>query len=110
MQDLVAGQIDFMIDNPANALPQVGAGAIKAYAVTSKSRLAVAPPIPTVGEAGLPGLHALSLFKAPRSRSGGRSSRRPTSRRSEQLFDHLVGAREQRRRDFEAERLGGFSG
>jgi tripartite-type tricarboxylate transporter receptor subunit TctC len=36
MQDLVAGQIDFMIDNPANALPQVRAGMIKAYAVTSK--------------------------------------------------------------------------
>jgi tripartite-type tricarboxylate transporter receptor subunit TctC len=60
MQDLVAGQIDFMIDNPANALPQVRAGTIKAYAVTSKSRLAVAPDIPTVGEAGLPGLYALN--------------------------------------------------
>jgi tripartite-type tricarboxylate transporter receptor subunit TctC len=60
MQDLVAGQIDFMIDNPANALPQVRAGTIKAYAVTSKSRLAVASDIPTVGEAGLPDLYALN--------------------------------------------------
>jgi tripartite-type tricarboxylate transporter receptor subunit TctC len=60
LQDLVAGQIDFMIDNPANALPQVRAGAIKAFAVTSKRRLAVASDIPTVGEAGLPDLYTLN--------------------------------------------------
>jgi tripartite-type tricarboxylate transporter receptor subunit TctC len=60
MQDLVAGRIDFMIDNPANSLPQVRAGTIKAYGVTSKSRLAAAPDIPTVGEANLPGLHTLN--------------------------------------------------
>lgn len=60
MQDLVAGQIDFMIDTAANSLPQVRAGAIKAFAVTSKSRLSQAPDIPTVDEAGLPGLYALN--------------------------------------------------
>jgi len=60
MQDLVAGQIDFMIDTAANSLPQVRAGTIKAYAVTSKTRLATAPDVPTVDEAGLPGLHALN--------------------------------------------------
>jgi len=60
LQDLVAGQIDFMIDNPANALPQIRAGTVKAYAVTSKRRLAVAPDIPTVGEAGLPDLYTLN--------------------------------------------------
>ena len=54
MQDLVAGQIDFMIDDPTNALPQIRSGAIKAYAVAAKSRLAQAPDIPTVDEAGLP--------------------------------------------------------
>ena len=58
MQDLVAGQIDFMIDTAANSLPQVRAGRIKAYAVTAKQRLAAAPDIPTVDEAGLPGLYA----------------------------------------------------
>jgi tripartite-type tricarboxylate transporter receptor subunit TctC len=57
MQDLVAGQIDMMIDIAANALPQVAAGTIKAYAVTDQRRLAAAPAIPTVDEAGLPGLH-----------------------------------------------------
>jgi tripartite-type tricarboxylate transporter receptor subunit TctC len=45
MQDLVAGQIDFMIDTAANSLPQVRAGTIKAFAVTSKTRLSAAPDI-----------------------------------------------------------------
>ncbi len=57
IQDLVAGHIDFTIANPATALPQVQAGTIKAFAVTAKSRLAVAPNVPSVDEAGLPGLH-----------------------------------------------------
>jgi tripartite-type tricarboxylate transporter receptor subunit TctC len=54
-QDLVAGQIDFVIDSPVTLLPQARAGSIKVYAVTTKSRLASAPAIPTVEEAGLPG-------------------------------------------------------
>jgi tripartite-type tricarboxylate transporter receptor subunit TctC len=57
MQDLVAQQIDFMIDTPTNSLPQVRAGNIKAYAVTAQRRLASAPDIPTVDEAGLAGFH-----------------------------------------------------
>jgi tripartite-type tricarboxylate transporter receptor subunit TctC len=57
MQDLLAGQIDMMIDPAANTLPQVRAGRIKAYAVTAERRLAAAPDIPTVDEAGLPGFH-----------------------------------------------------
>jgi tripartite-type tricarboxylate transporter receptor subunit TctC len=56
-QDLLAGQIDFMVDSPTTALPQVRAGSIKAYAVTAKSRLAAAPDIPTVDEAGLSGMY-----------------------------------------------------
>jgi tripartite-type tricarboxylate transporter receptor subunit TctC len=57
MQDLVAGQIDILLDTPAVSMPQVSAGLIKAYAVTAKNRLAVAPDIPTVDEAGLPGFY-----------------------------------------------------
>ena len=57
MQDLVAGQLDFMIDQATNSLPQVRSGKIKAYAATSKMRLAAAPDIPTVDEAGLPGFY-----------------------------------------------------
>jgi tripartite-type tricarboxylate transporter receptor subunit TctC len=62
MQDLVAGQIDMLIVQAAAALSQVRAGAIKAYAATSKSRFAAAPDIPTVDEAGLPGLHISGWF------------------------------------------------
>src|SRR5436190_916962 len=63
MQDLVAGQMDIMVDQAANSLPQVRAGSIKAYAVTEKTRLAAAPDIPTVDEAGVPGLH-ISIWHA----------------------------------------------
>ena len=62
MQDLVAGRIDYMVDQASNSLPQVRSGKIKAYAVTAKNRLAAAPEIPTVDEAGLPGLHVSVWF------------------------------------------------
>ena len=53
MQDLVAGQIDLSFDLPPQ-LPLMRAGSIKAYAVTSDTRLAQAPDIPTFAEMGLP--------------------------------------------------------
>ena len=55
--DLVAGQIDLMVGAPADVLPHLRAGAMKAYAVMTRSRLVAAPDIPTVDEAGLPGLY-----------------------------------------------------
>jgi tripartite-type tricarboxylate transporter receptor subunit TctC len=58
MHDLVAGHIDLMFDQVGNALPQVRQETIKVYAVTAKTRLAAAPDIPTVDEAGLPGFYA----------------------------------------------------
>ena len=57
MQDLIAGQIDLMFDQASHSLPHVRNGSIKAYAVTAGARLPSAPEIPTVDEAGLPGLH-----------------------------------------------------
>jgi tripartite-type tricarboxylate transporter receptor subunit TctC len=57
MQDLVGGQIEMMVDQMSNSLPQVRAGRIKAYAITAKARSAAAPEIPTVDEAGLAGFH-----------------------------------------------------
>jgi tripartite-type tricarboxylate transporter receptor subunit TctC len=62
MADLLAGQIDLMIDTPPGTIPQVRAGTIKAYALTAKSRLAMAPEIPTVDEAGLPGFFMSSWY------------------------------------------------
>ena len=45
------------LDTPAVSLPHVQSGALKAYAVTAKERIAVAPDIPTTDEAGLPGFY-----------------------------------------------------
>src|ERR1700693_4995744 len=57
MQDLVAGQIDLLFYvAPLPSLPLVRAGSIKAYAMTSDTRLAAAPDIPTFAEMGLPAL------------------------------------------------------
>ena len=136
-QDLLAGVTDIQLDTPAVSLPHVKSGDLKAYAVTAKERIAVAPDIPTTDEAGLPGYyfsfwHAMwapkgtpkpiiaklnaavvaaladperarssSIWRRtsirasnkrpkrctpsrkPRSRNGGRSSRRRASRQSE---------------------------
>jgi tripartite-type tricarboxylate transporter receptor subunit TctC len=57
LQDVMAGHIAMTFDQAANALPQIRAGRIKAYAVTAKTRLASAPDIPTTDEAGLPGFY-----------------------------------------------------
>jgi tripartite-type tricarboxylate transporter receptor subunit TctC len=62
MQDLLSGQLDLLMDNPLYSLPQVRAGGIKVYAVMSKSRMAGAPDIPTVDEAGLPGFYNSTWF------------------------------------------------
>ena len=57
LQDLIGGHIQFMVDQASNSLPHVRGGKIRAYAVSAKTRLAAAPDIPTVDEAGLPGLY-----------------------------------------------------
>lgn len=57
VQDLVAGQTDIMFESPTITLPQVRSGQLKAFAVAAESRLAAAPEIPTVDEAGLPGFY-----------------------------------------------------
>ena len=57
MNDLVAGQIDLIVDQTSNSIAQVRAGTIRAYAVTDSKRVASAPDIPTTDEAGLPGFH-----------------------------------------------------
>jgi tripartite-type tricarboxylate transporter receptor subunit TctC len=57
LNDLIAGQIDLILDQTSNSMAQVQAGTVKAFAVTAKTRLSSAPDIPTVDEAGLPGLY-----------------------------------------------------
>jgi tripartite-type tricarboxylate transporter receptor subunit TctC len=62
MQDMIAGHIDLMFTDPNIALEHVRAGSIKAYAVTAGKRLAAAPEIPSVVEAGLPGYQSSAWF------------------------------------------------
>lgn len=57
LNDLVAGQIDIIVDQTSNSISQVRAGTIRAYAVTDDKRVESAPEIPTTDEAGLPGFH-----------------------------------------------------
>ena len=147
LNDLMAGHIDIMFDQATNSLPQARAGKVKAYAVTAPSRLPSAPDIPTVDEAGVPGLHvaylarclgaqghpgghrretqcsdqsgvgracsqgeflelgqeissqdkltpaACDVIRSKRLTNGGRSSRRPISRRSRSLDGPIGGFR-----------------
>ncbi|WPB84751.1 Bug family tripartite tricarboxylate transporter substrate binding protein [Sediminicoccus rosea] len=53
--DLVSGQIDLMVDNLPNILPQIREGTVRALAVATPQRLPQLPDVPTTAEAGLPG-------------------------------------------------------
>jgi len=69
VQDLVAGNIDLMIEPSSNFVAQVQAGTIRALAVTAKTRHPGLPNVPTTDEAGLPGFYASIWFGlwAPRA-------------------------------------------
>ena len=62
MRDLVAGHIDLSFDQAISALPFVRNDQVRAYAITGKTRLAAAPDIPTVDEAGAPGVYVSTWF------------------------------------------------
>jgi tripartite-type tricarboxylate transporter receptor subunit TctC len=62
MQDLVAGQIQLMFDNFASSSGQIKAGRVKALAVTTAKRSALAPDLPTIAESGLPGFDINTWF------------------------------------------------
>ncbi len=55
LQALLAGDTQLMFDNLANSMPQLKAGKLKALAVTTAKRSALAPDLPTLAESGLPG-------------------------------------------------------
>lgn len=56
MADLLAGHVQLMFNNLAPSVPQVKAGRLRALAVTSEKRSAAAPDVPTMAEAGFPGV------------------------------------------------------
>ncbi|WP_128927242.1 tripartite tricarboxylate transporter substrate binding protein BugD [Bradyrhizobium guangxiense] len=58
MNALVAGQVDYMCDQIVNAVPQINAGTIKAYAIATPERNPSLPNVPTTTEAGLPKFQA----------------------------------------------------
>jgi tripartite-type tricarboxylate transporter receptor subunit TctC len=58
MNALVAGQVDYMCDQIVNAVPQINAGTIKAYAIATPERNPSLPNVPTTAEAGLPAFQA----------------------------------------------------
>ena len=62
MRDLVAGHIDLTFDQAISALPYVRNAQVHAYAITGRTRLAAAPEIPTVDEAGAPGVYISTWF------------------------------------------------
>ena len=61
-QALLAGDTQLMFDNLANAMPQVKAGKLRALAVTTAQRSKLAPELPTMAEAGLPGFDISTWF------------------------------------------------
>ena len=62
MADLLGGQVAFMFDNLPTAMPHVKAGKLKALAVTSAARSSLAPDVPTMAEAGFPGVETTTWF------------------------------------------------
>jgi tripartite-type tricarboxylate transporter receptor subunit TctC len=62
LTDLIAGQVQLMIDPIIAALPHVQDGRLKALAVTSPRRSAAAPEVPTAAESGMPGLEFFSWY------------------------------------------------
>ena len=62
VQDLIAGQIDGVVDNPPTVLPHINAGKLRALAVAAKQRMALLPDVPTAAEAGVANYEASSWF------------------------------------------------
>jgi putative tricarboxylic transport membrane protein len=71
MNDLVAGQIDFMCDQTVTMIPQIKGATVKPLAVMSRARVAQLPDLPTVVESGLPGVEveAWNALFAPKGTS-----------------------------------------
>ena len=62
--DLLGGQIDMMVTDTATGLPQVKSGALLALGVTGSKRMSLAPEVPTIAEAGVPGYEMGYWFAA----------------------------------------------
>lgn len=61
LQDLVGGQLLFALDSPGSALPLIQSGRVRALAVTGRERMVSLPAVPTLAEAGLPDVEAITV-------------------------------------------------
>jgi tripartite-type tricarboxylate transporter receptor subunit TctC len=62
LQDVIAGRLDVIFDNITASLPQVQNGSVRGLAVTAARRVAAAPELPTIAEAGVPGFDVSTWF------------------------------------------------
>jgi tripartite-type tricarboxylate transporter receptor subunit TctC len=62
LQDLIAGRLDLIFDNITGSLPQVQNGNARGLAVTAAKRVAAAPELPSIAEAGVPGFDVSTWF------------------------------------------------
>ena len=62
LQDVIAGRLDVIFDNITASLPQVQNGTVRGLAVTAARRVAAAPELPTIAEAGVPGFDVSTWF------------------------------------------------
>jgi tripartite-type tricarboxylate transporter receptor subunit TctC len=62
LSDVIAGHVQMMFDLAATALPQVRAKTVRALGIASRARSPLAPDLPTIAEAGLPGFEASAWF------------------------------------------------
>ena len=62
LPDLLAGRVSLSFANVSNVMPLVRDGKLRAFAVTSVKRSAVAPDLPTMAESGYPGFEAVPWF------------------------------------------------
>src|SRR5450830_760435 len=62
LNDVLGGQVAIMVPDLSIALGQMKSGLLRAEGVTSATRVAVAPDVPTLAEAGLPGFEAVQWF------------------------------------------------
>lgn len=60
--DLVSGKVHLLFDSVVSGLPHVKDGKLKALAITSRTRSALVPDLPTVAESGLPGFESTTWF------------------------------------------------
>ena len=82
--DLIAGQIDGVVDNPPTVIAHIQAGKLRPLAVAAKERMALLPDVPTAAEAGVANFEAIVVVRhrrAGRHAAGDRRAAAPGDRR-----------------------------